>query len=161
SVKQGGAFDDDIIHGDILVKTAVAGGHAFDGLHHIGAFHHFTKHRITPAIGRGGRKVQEVIVGHVDEKLGGGRVRIIGARHGQRVAVVFQTVVGLVGDGLARGLLFKILVEAAALDHEVADDAMKQGAVVKAVLDVADKIFNRFGCFFGVQFDNNVASRSN
>src|SRR5699024_11571366 len=41
------------------------------------------------------------------------------------------------------------------------DDAMKQGAVVKAVLDVADKIFHRFGCFFGVQFDNNVASRSN
>src|SRR5690606_39309484 len=141
----GGRFDNHVFNGNVLVETAFAGFDTHDFVGHIRAFNDLAEYGITPAIGVGRRVVQEVVVSHVNEKLRGSRMRIVGARHCDGVAVVLQAVVGFVGDGLARGFLIEVLVETAALDHEARNDTMKNGAVVKPVVNVGNKVFNRFG----------------
>ena len=97
--------------------------------------------------------VEEVVVHHVDEELRRGGVRIHRAGHGDRVAVVFETVGGLVLDRRVRFLLVHAGEEAAALDHEARDDAVEDHAVVEAFLDVGFKIGGRERGAFVVELD--------
>src|SRR5690606_22400992 len=116
-----GLFDDHVFGGNVLVKTAVARFHALDLVDHVRAFGDFAEYGIAPAVGRGRSEVQEVVVGDVDKELGRSRVRVAGARHGQRVFFVLQAVVGFVLDGSLGGFLLQARLEAAALDHEAID----------------------------------------
>src|SRR5690606_544610 len=152
-----GFFDDDVFNRHVLVEAFVAGAHGFDLVHDLGAVDHLAEHGVAPAVGGGGGEVQEVVVGHVDEELGGGGMRIGSTGHGDGVLVVLQAVVGFVLDGGFRGLLLHAGFEAAALDHEVVDHAVKHGAVVEAAVHVVQEVGDRVGSLFGVQFDNDVA----
>jgi len=44
------------------------------------------------------------------------------------------------------------------LDHEAVDDAMKDGAVVVAALDVGEKVLDGLGRFGGVEFEHDVTA---
>src|SRR5690554_1009398 len=152
-----GFLDDDVFSGYVLVEAAAAGLHGLDRVDHFGAFHDLAEHGITPAVGGGGGVVQEVVVGHVDEELCRGRVRVGRTGHGDGVALVLEAVVGFVFDGVAGALLLHAGFEPAALNHEVVDHAVEHRAVVKAVAHVVQEVFGGLGCFRGVQFDDDVA----
>ncbi len=79
-------------------------------------------------------------------------MRVIGTRHGERAAFVFDFVISFVFDGIAYRLLLHVRREAAALDHETIDDAMENCAVVVAGSNVIDKVLCCLGGFFGVEF---------
>ena len=118
--------------------------------------------RVTPALHVFAAVVEEVVVLHIDEKLGGGGVRLHGARHGDGAEIVLQAIVGLVLNRLAYCFLLHIGVEATTLDHEVIDDAVENGAVVEAVPGVLEKVGDGLGRFLGVQFQFDFAeSRAN
>jgi hypothetical protein len=59
----------------------------------------------------------------------------------------------LVLDGCLDLLLLHAGLEAAALDHEAGDDAMKNDAIEKTFVDVAEEICARNGRFLLEQFD--------
>src|SRR5690606_18087654 len=103
----------------------------------------------------GGGVVQEAVVGHVDEELRGGRVRVAGAGHGHGVVGVFQTVLGFVRDRCVRVLLFHAGLKAAALHHAARDRAVEHGAVVVALVHVSQKILGRLGGLVGVEFEGD------
>jgi hypothetical protein len=101
--------------------------------------------------------VQEAVVFHVDEELGGGGMRIVGAGHGHGVAIVFQTVVGFVVDFAVDFFLFHARAHAAALHHEAGNDAVKDGVVVMAVAHIVQKVGDGFGRFVSVEFERDDA----
>ncbi len=116
--------------------------------------------------------VQRRIVGGVDEELGGARVRLGAARQGERASFVLQAISGFVENGgtepLHLGL--EILGKAAALDHEVPDDAVEDGSVVETLVDirqevddghdgVASKELRRDGAFTRVDHDLRIRWR--
>ena len=101
--------------------------------------------------------VEEAVVLDVDEKLRGGGMRVVGARHGDGVAVVLQAVVGFILDRRAGRLLLHARLEAAALDHEAVDDAVKDRAVVMAGLNVVNEVLDGFRRFVGIQFEGDDA----
>src|SRR6266581_5462567 len=107
------------------------------------AFHDLAERAVAPALGAGRRVIQEVIVLEVDEELARGRMRLGGPRHGYGIAIVLQAVASLVLDGLLSRLLAHSRLEAAALDHEAVDDAVKQGVGVEPRLDVGEEILDR------------------
>ena len=102
-----------------------AGGGGFDFVHDVHSFHDAPEDAVAPAARRGCGEVQKIAVHQIDEKLAGGRVRVVGARHGDGAAVVAQAVHGLVFDRGAGGLLLHARTETAALDHETGDNTMK------------------------------------
>jgi hypothetical protein len=135
------------------METLRAGLDLADLLDHVHAFDDLAEHRVAPALRRRRRVVQEVVVVHVDEELRGRRMRVVGARHRDRAVLVLQTVVRFVGDRLGRRLLLHAGFEAAALDHEAVDHAVKHRVVVVAGLHVVQEVLDRLRCLFGVQFE--------
>src|SRR6185436_18740014 len=129
---------------------ARAGRRLRDLGHHVHAVDHLAEHRVAPAVLAG--IVEEVVVLDVDEELRARRVRVAGARHGDGADVVFQAVLRLVLDGLARRFLAVRLVEAAALDHEAVDHAVEHRAVVVPVLHVLQEVLDRLGRLGRVEF---------
>ena len=63
-----------------------------------------------------------------------------GPGHGQGTDIVGQAIIGFIDDGLAIRLLFHAAIETAALDHEVVDDAMKNGAIVKTTARIVQEV---------------------
>jgi hypothetical protein len=61
--------------------------------------------------------------------------------------------------GGARRLLLQVGGHAAALDHEVVDDAVEHRAVVVAGLDVLEEVVDRLRRLGGVELDDDVALR--
>ena len=61
--------------------------------------------------------VKEAVVHGIDEELTGSGIGIGSARHGYGVALVAQSVAGLILDGGVPGFLLHILGESAALDQ--------------------------------------------
>ena len=57
----------------------------------------------------------------------------------------------------ASAALFVLRIVATALNHEVGNDAVKNGAVVVFVLDVLQKVGNCFGRFVWIDFHHDVA----
>ena len=92
--------------------------------------------------------VEEVVVGDVDEELGRGGVGVARAGHGDRVTVVLETVGGFVFDRSTGFLLDHARKEAAALDHEAADDAVEETG-----LDVFFEVFAGLRSVFVVELD--------
>ncbi len=97
--------------------------------------------------------VEEGIVDHVDEELGGGGVGCRGARHGDGARAIRETIAGFVLDGRAGRASAQARFQTTALHHEVWDHAVEQGAIVEAALHVAQEVGHRTGCPGGVEFD--------
>src|SRR5690554_6424226 len=150
-------LDNDVFYGHILVEAAAAGLHDLDFIDRFGALDHLAEYSIAPTVSGGCGVVQEVVVRYVDEELRGGRMGVGGARHGNGVAIVLQPVVGFIFDRLTRRLLLHALFEAAALNHEVIDDTMKDRAVVETVAHILNEVGAGFGRFLGVEFNDDVA----
>ncbi len=101
--------------------------------------------------------VEKRIVNQVDEKLAGRAVHGLGAGHGQRAAEVFQAVIRFIFNWRTIVLLAHVGGHAAALDHEVGNDPMKNSAVVEAILYVGEKVRRGEGSFLFVQSNNDIA----
>ncbi len=67
-------------------------------------------------------------------------MRVRGACHGQRTGVIGQAVVSFVLNRFAIVFLLHAGAETAALDHEVVDHTVKDGAVVEAAAGISQKI---------------------
>ena len=139
-----------------LVETLVAGGHALNALHGFHAFHHLAEHRVAPTV-RGAGLVQEVVVGHVDEELGTGGVRVRGAGHGHGAGLVGEAVAGFVLDRGAGRFLLHVRGETATLDHEVTDHPVKNGAVIMPVPDVLHEVLGGGGGAHRIQLQNDLS----
>jgi hypothetical protein len=150
-------FDDHVLDRHVLVEALVAGAHGADLVDHVHAFDDLAEDTVAPALAGRRAEVQEVVIDGVDEELGGRRVRIAGARHRDRAALVLQAVGRLVLDRLAGVLLVHARLEAAALDHEVADHAVEDGVVVMPGLDVGNEVGRGLRGLFGVQFEGDDA----
>src|SRR6266481_2042418 len=78
-------------------------------------------------------------------------------RHGDRIALVLEAVVGFVLDGASDRLLAHSRFEPSALDHETVNDAVKYGVGVEARFDIVEKILDRFGCASGIELERDNA----
>src|SRR5689334_19071218 len=114
--------------------------HALDAVDDIRTGDDAAEHAITPTLRARPLVIEKRVVGDVDEELRARRMWIGRARHCDRVALVLESVRGLVRDRRTRGLLSHAGREAAALNHEAVDDAVEDGVVVMAVADVLKKI---------------------
>ena len=150
---------DDVHRGGrhVAVRAEVAGGHGLDFLEHVEALGDLAEDAVAEALRRGAAEVEEAVVRHVDEELAGGAVHVGGARHGQRALRVLEAVGRLVADRPARRLLLHVAREAAALDHEVGDDAVEDRAVVVAVFDVLEKVLHRLRGLVRIEFRLHLA----
>src|SRR5215471_9048156 len=84
-------------------------------------------------------------------------MRIGSARHRHRIASVLEPIGRLVFDRRARRLLPEIGSEAAALDHESVDDAMKQRVVEVTGAYVGEEIGHGLGRALGVELERDRA----
>ena len=84
-------------------------------------------------------------------------MRVGGAGHGHRVAVVGQFVAGFVFNGRPGVFLPHVCVKAAALDYKAGHNAVENGAVIKAFIHIGQKIFYGFGRFFRVKGNFNIS----
>ena len=99
--------------------------------------------------------VEKAVVGDVDEKLRAGGMRIRSSRHGKRAGQILQAVVCLVVDRCAAAFTAEPGSKTAALDHEIVDYAVKQGAVVESLLDIILEIARRDRRLVVVEFYAN------
>lgn len=93
-----------------------------------------------------------------DEKLAAVRIRSR-VRHAHRIRLIVPQRAKLVlelaaPDGFAAG---PVTHGVAALDHELADDAVEDGVVVVAIFRVRDKVLNGFRGSFGEEAEVDVA----
>ncbi len=101
--------------------------------------------------------IQESIVCHIDKELAGGTVWIGGTSHCQRKFTIFYTVASFILNRAFVLLLLHVGREAATLNHESTNDAMKNRTVVEAFCCVVQEILRCLGSFFRKQFDADVA----
>ena len=92
-----------------------------------------------------------------DEELRAGRMRFHGASHGDGADLVGHAIVGFVLDRCAGRLLLHARLESAALDHEVADHTVEDGAVVMAFLHVLLEVGHGFRGLVGEQVQGDDA----
>src|SRR2546427_8439492 len=137
-------LDDDVLDRNVGVSPAAAGLDPLDLVDDVLALDDLAEHAVAPTLGAGRRVIQEVIVLEVDEELARGRMRVGGPRHGYGVAIVLEAVAGLVLDGSSSRLLAHPRLEAAALDHEAVDDAVKDGVGGEPAFGVVAEILHRF-----------------
>src|SRR5258706_9899419 len=149
-----GRVDDHVFHRRVGVPLAAAGGDRGDLIDDLQTGDHAAKDRVA-MVARA--VIEKLVVLEIHEELRGGAVRGIGARHGQRAALIQQAIAGFVPDRWARGLLRKISRQAAALDHEAGHNAVKDGAVEKALLDVLAEIRDGQRRVLVEQFDGEAA----
>ena len=119
-----------------------------DGIHHVLTGFHAAEHGVLP--------VQPSCFHMGDEELaaiGAGT----GVGHGKGARRVFQVTFAFVSELVARAACAGALW-ATALHHEVGDDAMEGGAVIKAVLREEDEIVNGIRTIGGEQFAHNIAA---
>jgi len=136
--------------------THVAGGiRTLDLFHYVHTRYNLAEYAVTPSVLAG--IIQEIVVRHVDEELGGGGMGVRGARHGEGAVEIAQPIFGLVLDGVAGLLLSHTREEASTLDHEVTNHPVEDSAVEKAVLYILEKILASNGCVFLVQFYDDIA----
>ena len=90
----------------------------------------------------GPRMIEAGVVMGIDKELGRSGVRVGGACHSDSTADIFESVVGFVFYFLVSAFLFHARQKTAALHHKAGDDAVKDRAIVKAAVDVAQKVGN-------------------
>ena len=93
----------------------------------------------------------------VDQELGGRRVGIFAAVHGDRAAEVEEPVVALVHDRRARVLEVERRVERARLDVGVADDVMKDEIVVETGVDMIVEVEGGHRSPVGIEIEHDGA----
>src|SRR5216683_1378473 len=150
-------LDDDVLDRNVGVSPAAAGLDPLDFVDDVLALDDLPEHAVAPALGAGRRVIQEVVVLEVDEELARGRMRLGGPRHGYGIAIVLEAVAGFVLDGSSSRLLAHSRLEAAALDHEAVDDAVKHGIGIELRFDVSEEILDGLGRALGVQVERNDA----
>src|SRR6266705_1288247 len=150
-------LDDHVLYGHVGVTAAFSGLDPFDFVDDVPAFDDLAEHAVAPALGAGRRVIQEVVVLDVDEELARGRMRLGSPRHGDGIAIVLEAVAGLVLDGSSSRLLAHSRLEAAALDHEAVDDAVKHGIGIEPRLDVSEEILDRFRRALGIELERDDA----
>src|SRR5207248_5546066 len=100
--------------------------------------------------------VDDVVVEVRDGGMRGGR-----GRHRNGPQFVLQARLeresGLVFNGRAGRLLAHSGLEAAALNHETVDDAVKYRAIVEAAVDVLDEVCDRLGSLVGIELERKTA----
>src|SRR5829696_8197589 len=149
--------DHDGIDGNVLVEPLRGRRHGDDGVDHLHALDDLAEHGVAPALRGLALEVEGRVVGHVDEELGRGAVRVRGAGHGEGAAVVGDAVVRLVLDRRPGGLLLHVGSEAAALDHEAGDHPVKDRAVVLAGFHVVEEVLDGLRSLAGVELDHDLA----
>lgn len=78
-------------------------------------------------------------------------------RHRDRAFDIFKTVISLVLDFSLSGLLFHAGGHAAALNHEVINHAVKDGAIVMTTFNIGQKVGNCLGRFACIQGEGDIA----
>ena len=101
--------------------------------------------------------IQKIVVAQIDEKLRCCAIDLARSRHGQRAAVIALAIIGLVRDRIAGRFGGHFFIHAAALNHEIRDDTVKDCAVEMSVGDVLAEIFARNWRFVLEQLDTDVA----
>ena len=152
----GGLYDDGL-QGHVAMASSATGFNCLDLVYHVHALGHLAKYGITPALHTLAAVVEEVIVLDVDKKLGAGGVGVLGPGHGNGSRDIFEAVIGLIANRGAGGLLLHILGKSTALDHEVINDPVENGAVVVAAFDVFDKVCRGGGGLLGIQLQGDIA----
>src|SRR6267154_5200888 len=153
-LRAAGGHDHDILERGVLIALALTGAHACNLVDDLHALRDAAKDRIT-VVAR--PVIEEGVVREVHEELRGGAVDIAGARHGQAAAGVLQPVPGFIADRRARFLAGEVGGQSAALDAEARHDAMKDGAVEMAVIDITQEILDRDRRLLGEQFHQELA----
>src|SRR3989441_6686896 len=126
-------LDDHVLQGLVGVTAAFSGLDTLYFVDHVLAFDYLAEHAVAPTLGGRGRVVEETVVLDVDEELARCRMRFGSPRHGDRIALVLDAVVGFVLDETPDRFLSHSRLESAALDHETVDDAMKHGIGVEEI----------------------------
>src|SRR5262249_45618221 len=152
SIGPANGLDDHVIDGDVLVPRLPSRADLADLVDHVHALDHVPEGAVTGV-------VEVVVVHRVDVELRRGAVQVAGAGHGDGAAGVGQAVGRLVLDRRLGVLLLHARLEAAALDHEVGDDAVEDGAVVELIIDVGEEVGDRDRRRLLVQGDLDVALR--
>src|SRR6188508_1935317 len=116
--------------------------HGDNGISRFHPAHDLAERRILP--------IQKMRIGHTDEALGAGTIRIVGARHREdapfvrfTVELCFDLVAG--AAHAMRGAIRILTVRIPSLDHEFWNHSMKGGTVVKSFLGQVDEVFHMAG----------------
>src|ERR1700722_15112113 len=150
------ALHDDRVDRNIVEAAPPAGLDRGDLVDHVHAVGNAGEHGVAEVAARG---IEKIVVLQIDEKLRGRAVDVVGARHGERAAFVLEAVVRLVLDGRLRALLRHVFGEASALDDEAGHDAVKDGAVEEAIVDIAQEIGNGQRGILLEELDGEIAQR--
>ena len=154
-------LDHNIFRRNVVVMPAVrtmgmSGLTCFDGINHILTRDHFAEHGIGGTVPL--LAIEVGVVLDVDEELIARRVGLASEpRHGNRTLGVEQTVPPLVLDLRLGGSLGQPWLESTTLHHESINHAMKDRAVVGAVLRIGDEILDRNGGSLPIEHDHHVA----
>src|SRR5690606_13001412 len=152
-----GGLDNDVLNGNILMACAHGGGYLFDFVDYVHAFDRLAKDCVAPTLGGWRSVVKKAVVFHVDEKLGARGVRVHGACHGDGARHIAQTIVGFVLDGRFGLAGFHPGFEAAALNHEVGNDAVEDQAIIETFAHVIFEVLGSDGGFFVIQLNLDIA----
>src|SRR5260221_4660009 len=129
-------LDHDGLLRDVSVLPGGRGRHLGDPHYGIHPLYHPPEHRVSVALRRRVAIVEEAVVLDVDEELRGCRMRVGRARHRNGPEFVLQARLqresSLVLYRRAGRLLAHPGLEAAPLNHETVDDAVKYRAIVEA-----------------------------
>ncbi len=84
-------------------------------------------------------------------------MRVGSAGHCNGPRIIPESVCRFVLHRLPGRLLGEGFIEAATLDHEARDDAMKHSVAIVAILYIAQKIIHSLGSFVGIKFNRHIA----
>ena len=76
--------------------------------------------------------------------------------HGDGTGSVFKTIVRFIFNRGKSGFAFHVFAQTAPLDHESANNSMKDGVVIKTAFDVGQEIVHSFGRLITIQFQHDV-----
>src|SRR5207247_9992120 len=146
---------------NVLVLLDRRGRRLGNSQHGVHPLDHASKHRV-PESPRGRfAVVEKTVVLDVDEELRGCRMRVGRARHRNGSQFVLQASLeggsGLVFYWSAGRLLAHSGLEAAPLNHETVDDAVKYRAIVETAFDVLHEVRDRLGSLGRIRLARKAA----
>src|SRR5260370_19368041 len=83
-------------------------------------------------------------------------MRMVGARHGKRAALVFQAVIRLILDRILGRFLNHFRFKAATLNHKALYNAVKNRVVVEARATIGQKILDGYWRFLIESLNHNI-----
>src|SRR5882672_12602344 len=140
-----------------LEGCARAGRNVADPVDHIHALNDLAEYCIAPS---GFVGVERLIVEEIHVELRVAAMRILGAGHADRASLIRQAVAGFIDHFCGRGHELVIAVEAAALDDEIGDDAVKSRARIVSLIHVFQEMRDGERSPLGVQFQSEISHGS-